>query len=213
MPGRRCRWLSASIVRWRRGSLARNETKPQDSRGQKEPLSRLTESLLRQLLALPDVQDSGEAEQVLNRFQHLQRALAPEYEFSLILSWLGRCRFVHRLVQEQLPLTSTQRYRVPDLIADFDYAGRDVPALIEVKSTGSAGGGWRPNAKLSIKPHQFRYADVLDLPLLIAWRNGATWTLFEAKRAQLAAKNYTIGFETAMKENLMGELAGDFAYR
>lgn len=177
------------------------------------PFSRDTDSTLRQVLEVLDLAEAGEPEKVLSRLEHLQRATAPEHEISLILSWLGKCRLVHRLGQEQLPLSSTDSYRVPDLLAIFEYAGRLVPTLIEVKRTGTPSGEVRLTGTLDIKPHLVRYAELLNLPLLVAWRNGAMWTLFEAKRAKLAVKNYRIDFKTAMNENLMGVLAGDFAYR
>ena len=177
------------------------------------PFSRDTESLLRQILEVLDLAETGTPEDVLRRLEHLQRALAPEHEISLILNWLGRCTLVHRLGQEQLPLSSTDAYRVPDLLAVFDYEGRLVPTLIEVRTTGDAAGEPRLQGTLDIKPHAFRYADLVGLPLLVAWRNGALWTLFEAKRAQLAVSNYRIDFKKALIENLLGLLAGDFAYR
>ncbi len=172
-----------------------------------------TESLLRQFLEVLGLAKADSPEEVMKRLAHLQRALAPEHEISLILNWLGKCRLVHRLAQEQLPLSSTDTYRVPDLLAVFDFEGRMVPTLIEVKTTSDSGGGPRLQGTLQIKPHQFRYADLVGLPLLVAWRNGSLWTLFEAKRAKLAVKNYRIDFNTALKENLLGLLAGDFAYR
>jgi len=49
--------------------------------------------------------------------------------------------------------------------------------------------------------------------MLVAWKYRGFWTLFEMQHAKLAAKNYKIDFDTAMKENLLGPLAGDFLYR
>lgn len=177
------------------------------------PFTRDTESLLRQIVEVLDLAETATPEEVLRRLEHLQRALAPELEISLILNWLGRCRLVHRLGQEQLPLNSADTYRVPDLLAVFAYGRQLIATLIEVKTTANEFGGPILQSSLEIKPHQVRYAELVGLPLLVAWRNGPLWTLFDAKRAQLALSNYRIDFETAMKENLLGLLAGDFAYR
>src|SRR6267142_2693877 len=57
-----------------------------------------------------------------------------------------------------------------------------------------------------------RYADLLKMPLLIAWKFNRLWTLFEAKHLRKAVKNFNISFDHAMKENLLGVLAGDVAY-
>jgi hypothetical protein len=64
-----------------------------------------------------------------------------------------------------------------------------------------------------IKPAHFNYAELLGLPLLIAWKNRSFWTLFEARHATLAKTNYHIDFQRASEENLLGVLAGDFSYR
>lgn len=177
------------------------------------PFSRETESIIRRILDTLELADSPDPAAVLQRLDHLQRALAPEHEFSLLLNWLGRCRVVHRLGQEQLPLTSTEAYRAPDLLAAFEYRDKLLPVLIEVKTTESKDGLPRLSANLAIKPHYLRYAELLGLPLLIAWRNGGLWTMFDARRANMATTNYRIDFVTALKENLLGVLAGDFSYR
>src|SRR4029078_1707173 len=145
-----------------------------------------------------------DADAVLVRLEHLRRALAPEHEFSLILSWLGQCRLVHRMVQEQLPLNSTETLRVPDLVAAFEYKDKLVPVLIEVKSTAPADPMTLNEGVLHFKPHYLRYAELMRLPLLIAWRHRVIWTMFDARCAELGPTNLKIGFCTAMKENLLG---------
>jgi hypothetical protein len=49
--------------------------------------------------------------------------------------------------------------------------------------------------------------------MLVAWKHRTFWTLFEIRHAELATVNYKIDFSTAMQENLLGMLAGDFSYR
>lgn len=165
--------------------------------------SRHNESLIRQVIELLPFDDSPDPQSVIARLEQLQHGLEPENKFSLILSWLGKCRLVHKLGQEQLPLNSTDTYRIPDLLAAFDHDGKIIPVLIEVKSTASP---------VSLKPHYFRYAELLHLPMVIAWKHATFWTLFEMHHAGLATTNHKIDFSRAMEENLLGLLAGDISY-
>jgi hypothetical protein len=177
------------------------------------PLPRNTESLLRQLLNLLPLDDVVTPEALSTRLEQLQRGLEPENEFALILSWLGKCSLVHKLGQEQLPLNSTEAYRVPDLLAAFDYEGSIIPVLIEVKTTTPSDLQRFDRGSISLKRNYLRYAELLNIPMLVAWRHAGFWTLFEMRHAKLASVNYKIDFGTAMKENLLGVLAGDFSYR
>jgi len=176
-------------------------------------LPREAESVLRQILELLPIIKGAEVDAALSRLEQLQRGLEPENEFAMVLAWLGKCQLVHKLGQEQLPLNSTDTYRVPDLFVVFDYNGLLVPALVEVKKTTPADISQMMTESLSLKPHYLRYAELLGLPMLVAWKNHDFWTLFEMKHAQLADVNYKIEFGHAFKENLLGVLAGDFSYR
>lgn len=131
--------------------------------------------------------------------------LKPENEFALILSWLGRCRLVHKLGQEQLPLNSIHAFRVPDFFAAFEYEEKVIPVLVEVKTSDLD--------TLSLNGKYLAYAELLGLPMLVAWKHASFWTLFDMRCARLAEVNYKIEFGTAMKENLLCKLCGDFAYR
>jgi Holliday junction resolvase len=48
---------------------------------------------------------------------------------------MEKCKLVHKLEQEQYPLASSDKYQVPDLFAVFDYEGKEILVLIEVKSS------------------------------------------------------------------------------
>jgi hypothetical protein len=67
--------------------------------------------------------------------------------------------------------------------------------------------------RLELNPGYLRYANLLRIPLLVAWRHGGIWSLFDFRCAALSRTNYHIPFFAAMEENLMGILAGDFSYR
>jgi hypothetical protein len=176
------------------------------------PLPRTTESLVRQLFDLLPLGDLT-PEALFARLQQLQRGLEPENEFALILSWLGKCRLVHKLGQEQLPLNSIDTYKVPDFLAAFEHEGKVIPVLIEVKTTEPSDPATLDLGTLPLNRKYLPYAELLRLPMLVAWKHRGLWTLFEMRHAQLATVNYKIGFGTAMKENLLGVLAGDFSYR
>ena len=154
------------------------------------------------------VSPGADAGTIATRVLRLQIGLPAEDEFSVVLSWLGRCRLVHKLDQVQSPPESRDYIRVPDLLAVFDYHGRDVPVLIEVKSSIDKTLSWRPDFRDALQ----RYADTMNLPLLIAWRHRTFWALFEAKHLTRATTNFNIEFGEAMKNTLMSELAGDFTF-
>ena len=174
--------------------------------------SRDDESLLRQLVEVLPLADEQKPESVLTRLEQLQRGLDPENEFAMILAWLGKCRLVHKLGQEQLPLKSTDEYRVPDLFAAFEYNGKIIPVLIEIKTTEPKDSMTLELGTLSLNKKYFPYGEMLGLPMLVAWRHRGFWTLFEMRHATLKQVNYSIDFSCAMEQNLLGILADDFSY-
>ena len=95
---------------------------------------------------------------------------------------------------------------MPDLLAQFENTG---PLLIEVKS--------KTKQTLSFTPDYLErlhaYAALVKMPLLIAWKHHSIWVLFEARHLARARKNFNIRLRDAMRENLLGVLAGDVAYK
>lgn len=143
---------------------------------------------------------------VAEKVRQLERGLPAEDEFIAVCTWLGKTKLIHKLDQQQSPPSSTDRLQVPDLLARFAAAG---PFLIEVKS--------KKKPKLSFTPEYLgrlqAYADLLGLPLLIAWKFLGVWTLFDACHLRRARKNFNITFNDAIAENLLGVLAGDLSYK
>lgn len=92
----------------------------------------------------------------------------------------------------------------------FEYHGKEVPVLIEVKTTPYTTNrlSWQPAYRDTL----VRYADMLRLPLLIAWRVGTFWTLIDVNQLQPSSR-YKIEFFDAMKNSLMTELAGTSHFR
>lgn len=147
--------------------------------------------------------------QLTERIRRLEVGIPAEDEFALLISWMGKCELVHKLDQEQSPPKSKSNYRVPDLLAFFHHKKHLVPVLIEVKTSKAQTLSWKPSYLDGLR----QYAAKLNLPLLVAWKwkRFGLWSLFEARHFIKPMKNYKMTFGLAMKENLMGLLAGDFA--
>jgi Holliday junction resolvase len=148
----------------------------------------------------------ADAHAVANQVRRLDFGLPAEGEFSVVCAWLGQCRLIHKLDQKQTPALSKELFQVPDLLACFDAGG---PVLIEVKSSTDRTLSLRPDyhAKLT------RYAEMLRLPLLIAWKHHSLWTLVDIRQLRRARTNYNISYAEALRQSLLGVLAGDVAYR
>lgn len=146
---------------------------------------------------------------VAERVRRLDIGLPIEDEFSVLCAWLGKCQLLHKLDQHQVPIVSKQNFQVPDLLAKFSTQIANPPVLIEVKS--------KNDKLLSFKPDYLKrlqnYADLVGMPLLVAWKFHRVWMLFEVRHMKKAAKNFNITLNTTMKENLLGVLAGDVAYK
>ena len=158
---------------------------------------------------LSDLGWDADASAVAERIRRLDIGLPREDEFAVVCSWLGKCRLLHKLDQQQIPLSSREAFQVPDLLALFSTQAVNLPVLIEVKSNKARTLSFQPGYLERLT----NYANLLRFPLLIAWKHHGIWTLFEAKHLKKANTNYNITLSLALKENLLGVLAGDVAYR
>jgi Holliday junction resolvase len=142
----------------------------------------------------------ADAATVADEVRRLDIGLPLEDEFSVLCAWLGKCQLLHKLDQQQLPIASRKEFQVPDLLAKFSTQINKSPVLIEVKS--------KKDKFLSFKPdylqHLQNYADLMGMPLLIAWKFHRLWLLFEVRHMKKATKNFNITLETACRENLLG---------
>lgn len=152
---------------------------------------------------------SADATELAEGVRRLDVGLPAEDEFSVVCAWLGKCSLLHKLDQQQVPVTSRQEYQVPDLLAKFSTQSTKVPVLIEVKSKQDKTLSFRPDYLQRMK----NYAEMLGMPLLIAWKFHSLWMLFEARHLQKDTKNFNISLEGAMRQNLLGALVGDVAYK
>ncbi|CBJ36219.1 conserved protein of unknown function (predicted Restriction endonuclease, type II-like) [Ralstonia solanacearum CMR15] len=152
---------------------------------------------------------SADPSHVAQSVRRLDIGLPAEDEFSVVCAWLGQCELLHKLDQQQVPIASREKFQVPDLLARFTTQTNSVPVLIEVKS--------KQGNTLSFKPEYLEkltnYAELVGMPLLIAWKFHGFWMLFEAKHLRRAKSNLNISLSTASQQNLLGMLAGDVGYK
>jgi hypothetical protein len=160
--------------------------------------------------ALAQLDTNADAQNLIERINRLELGLPVEDECILLLSWLGKCRLIHKLDQLAFPPTSPPEYRVPDLFTVFNHNGKQVPVLIEVKGKQSLAFTWRPDYVEGLR----RYGQLLGLPVLIAckWKMPGYWTLIDLEQYEQPNRNYKYTFANALKQNLLGLLAGDFMF-
>lgn len=162
------------------------------------------ERLIQEVLA--EAGYDADAADVARRVRKLNHGLPAEDEFAAICAWLGRTRLLHKLDQHQIPARSRFEFQVPDILAVFEAGG---PFLIEVKRCN--------DCTLSLKSDYYArllsYADKMGLPLLIAWKHHSLWTLVDVRHFALAKKNFNLAHGEAMRQNLLGILAGDVAFK
>lgn len=155
--------------------------------------------------ALSGLGETADAEALASAVRRLDHGLPAEDEFSVICAWLGKCELVHKLDQQQTPAASRDRFQVPDLLVKFEGTG---PVLVEVKRCNDRTLTFKPGYRARL----MAYAEMMNLPLLIAWKHHSVWTLFELRHARKARVNFNIAHQDAMKQNLLGLIAGDVGF-
>ena len=158
---------------------------------------------------LTDLGWPADAVAIAEKVRRLNIGLPLEDEFSVVCAWLGKCELLHKLDQQQVPLASQQKFQVPDILARFTTLAIKSPVLIEVKSKAQNTLSFTPEYLQRLK----NYADLLNMPLLIAWKFHSMWMLFDVKHMKMAKKNFNIDMGTALRESLLGALVGDVAYK
>ena len=143
----------------------------------------------------------------LRRIRNIEFGHSAEDDCMTILAWLGNCKFVHKLQQRAYSADSFAQLQVPDLLASFHREGRDLLTLIEVKTTKDWFLRWNRDYASKLA----RYAELLGLPILLAWRPRrlGMWLLLDAT-AKHIVRDEKIRVEEALANNLMGVIAGDF---
>ena len=145
-------------------------------------------------------------DRISKRIQRIRAGLAPEMEFMAAVNWLSSVVCIHRLDQTPLP-----RYfdgydvQQPDLLAIVHHKDRLLPLLIEVKTKNDKKLVWREDYLQKLQ----RYAEIVNMPFLVAWKRWHIWTLVDARHFQKRVSAYHLDFNTAMRQTLMSELFGD----
>lgn len=148
-------------------------------------------------------------EELIDKLEQLKKGLPLENEFISLVLWMGNCSLIHKLGQNQMPKWAKQDFRVVDLFAVFRHKEKQVPVLIEVKST--------KEPKIKFSKNYYRriraYARLSKLPLLVAWKvvNYGMWFLVDIECFQRKQKAYHLEFQEAARENLLSILLGDFS--
>ena len=163
-------------------------------------------------LAYEVLQEQGRSapspEAIHGKLIQLMRGLPVEDELMAMCLWSGRCLLVHKLDKSVRP--SKPGYRVPDLLCVMEYQGRPLPLLVEVKSSSRR----TRRFSRSYCDQLQRYADLLKLPLLVAFKSTEfvrpIWSLFHLPHMRTPAGNYRIHMPEIVKHDLSGVLMGNF---
>jgi hypothetical protein len=171
-----------------------------------------------------DPQDSSSPETLLDRWTHhpdkdailiqlqsQEKGIPAEYQFGFICWWLGCCTHLQFTdpQPEFVPLTRIDHVRHPDIFAVFNAEGVDFPCLIEVKSADVKTLTMSKAYAEGLKKHPLAQ----KYPVLIAWRRGAYWTLFDLDTFKRSTGVVKVPFHDAMKATLLGILAGDLLFK
>lgn len=147
---------------------------------------------------------SNTPQELILRVDRLKKGMPAEDEFVALAVWMEKCKLCHKLEQEQFPKLSSDQYQVPDLFAVFDYQGKEIPVLIDVKVAEKESA---PYARLRLTGSKYKkmrsYAKLMGLPLLIAWKVSGYWTLFDIREMQIHDSAYHIDWFGALKSDLM----------
>ena len=151
----------------------------------------------------------ADSDAFVRRVQHVEYGLSAEIEFGALLRWLGACPFVHRLSEDLFRNPTRSEWQVPDLFAVFQNGNLTCTAMIEVKTTS--------NHTLRLKTNYLArlqaYAELTSQPLLLAWRprDIGFWILVDPCHAKrINDDTLELNFESAVKNDLMSIIAGDF---
>ena len=92
----------------------------------------------------------------------------------------------------------TETMRAPDFIAFPVICGRPLPVLIEVKSHNGDHLDWSEKYLNSLR----KFAECLNLPLLVAWKCGALWILVDHTHFEKNVTAYRLQLKTAIIQDL-----------
>jgi hypothetical protein len=143
--------------------------------------------------------DATSIESLADRIKGLQDGLQPEDEFAATVCWLGNCAAIHGIDQTPMPLPAlTEKLQPPDFIAFPVVCGRPFPVLVEVKSHHGDRLDWSEKYLNSLR----RFAECLNVPLLVAWKRGSFFLLVDHRHFEKNLTGYRLDFGKAITEDL-----------
>lgn len=147
-----------------------------------------------------------EQEKLGDRIKRIHSGLQPELEFFVVSSWLGNCIAINRIDQTPLPTSTTEKtIRAPDFILIANLKGKQLPLLVEIKTSDENKVIWSEPYFNSLK----RFSEFLKLPLLIAWKSQKGWLLVDTAHFSKRVTAYHLTLEKALTENLMSVILRD----
>jgi len=147
------------------------------------------------------------ASAVSERLKVFEAGFSPEREFMAVANWLGRIQSINRIDQTPLPRCNDNAAEVgvPDLLCVASVNGSRLPLLIEVKRSDEPKLVWSEKYISQLRA----YAEMLHMPLLLAWKHHHIWTLTDVRHFTKKVTSYHLDFRKAMMENLMSLIFGD----
>jgi hypothetical protein len=160
-------------------------------------------SVLRDIYEVPEAELSGVDPTAFGeRIRTIHKGLSAENEFAAIASWLGRCSL---LTHPDEVLHTDGTYGVPDFLIVVHRGAEKIAFLVEVKTKEEDRLVWSKKYRTKMR----KFADLLGMPLLVAWRRHGLWLLNDAALFEKREKAYHLTFDAALKSNLMGMLFGN----
>jgi hypothetical protein len=111
---------------------------------------------------------------LLARIRGIHKGLSAEHEFAAIASWLGDPRLI---IHADEVLATDKHFGVPDFLTVVQGSERDIAFLVEVKEEKDDRIKW--SEKYFTAPK--RFAALLNLPLLLAWKRFGMWALSDTE--------------------------------
>ena len=152
-----------------------------------------------------------EADKIEERIARIRQGLIPEKEFRAMSSWLGNCLSICGFDQTPMPKVTgieAGEMGIPDFLAFVQYKEKVLPVLIEVKVSEERTLIWSEKYLQSLQ----RFARILGLPLLVAWKWQIRWALVDIAHFEKKVTAFHLPIERALEENLMSLLLGEVMY-
>lgn len=157
------------------------------------------------------IKNRPDRENIVRQMRAQEKGIPYEYQFGYVCWWLGKSSYLQFIdPQPEFPyLSRIETIRYPDIFAILSHNGSPFSCFIQVKSWNKGILTMSKNYVDGLKRHPL----VRDYPILIAWKYGEFWTLFDIDTFVTSAGSVRVKFLDAMKANLMSILVGDISFK